>query len=573
MKLINHPPLVAVPFAMSGTRSTIPVNPSGTAGAASYTNGFPPVTMQPLASGGTPPWGQDFNGLLYAITNSTRWAMSGGTFTFDNTFAVDPNIGGYPKGGILQSTNGRSFWVSLIDDNTTDPDSASTPVTNWSALLPNLGSLSVTLSTGSVTPTPSQLAVRQIVATGVLSANQTITLPLVSGMTFVVANQTTGAFTVTAIGATGTGVSIPQGQAMTIACDGTNWYATSSSNTGSYLPINGTAVAATKLATARQFSVTGDATTTTPASFDGTANAVLNITISNGAVNLAKMANLTANSLLGNPTGSAATPQAITLTNGLIFSGSALSMGNITPASVNASGTVKGTSLASGSAATSGYPLDVDTGVGRVLIRNNGGGSPGIDAVNSGNTAYVNMLSNSTWQMPSLFTTSTSTSALYVANGGNLRIGSSNGNSKYLRTNPGSAALEFVNNAYSSVVAWLGDDGTLNTVGNANFGLSDARAKDNIDRAAEPRPLHHDVAWTTYVWKRDGSPGRGAIAQDVQAVAPDLVKLESPNGEETLMLDKLGLASEVAFWAARTVDRLARRVAELEEMIYGGGKQ
>lgn len=573
MKLINHPPLVAVPFAMSGTRSTIPVNPSGTAGAASYTNGFPPVTMQPLASGGTPPWGQDFNGLLYAITNSTRWAMSGGTFTFDNTFAVDPNIGGYPKGGILQSTNGRSFWVSLIDDNTTDPDSASTPVANWSALLPNLGSLSVTLSTGSVTPTPSQLAVRQIVATGVLSANQTITLPLVSGMTFVVANQTTGAFTVTAIGATGTGVSIPQGQAMTIACDGTNWYATSSSNTGSYLPINGTAVAATKLATARQFSVTGDATTTTPASFDGTANAVLNITIANGAVNLAKMANLTANSLLGNPTGSAATPQAVTLINGLIFSGSTLSLGNITPASVNASGAIRGGSLAVGPSATSGSPLDLDTGVGRIMVRNSGFGSPNLDAVNAANSAYVQINSGSPWAMPSLTVSSGSTSGLYAANGTNLRIGSTSGLSKYLRTNPSNAQLEFVNNAYSAVIAWMGDDGSINTLGNGNFALSDENAKKNIDRVAEPRPLHRDVPWTTYLWKESGVPGRGAIAQDVRAVAPDLVKEESPNDEPILVLNETGLAEELSFWAAREVDRLQRRVTELEEMVYGGGKQ
>jgi len=63
-------------------------------------------------------------------------------------------------------------------------------------------------------------------------------------------------------------------------------------------------------------SLTGDVTATGP----GAAAA----TIANAAVTLAKMANLAADSLLGNPTGSSATPSAITLGSGLAFSGTTL---------------------------------------------------------------------------------------------------------------------------------------------------------------------------------------------------------------------------------------------------------
>jgi microcystin-dependent protein len=90
-------------------------------GAASLTDGFPPVTFQPLASGGVPPWGADFNGLLNQITAWTRWLSAGVPTSYDSVFQAA--IGGYPLGSIVESatTSGR-LWTSLVDNNVTNPD-------------------------------------------------------------------------------------------------------------------------------------------------------------------------------------------------------------------------------------------------------------------------------------------------------------------------------------------------------------------------------------------------------------------------------------------------------------------
>lgn len=97
-------------------------------GAASLADGFPPVTFTPIASGGVPPDGRDFNGILRQVTQALRWAQAGGMYTYDSSFSS--TVGGYPKGAMLRSAvlNGR-VWMSTVDNNTTDPDSQS--AANW----------------------------------------------------------------------------------------------------------------------------------------------------------------------------------------------------------------------------------------------------------------------------------------------------------------------------------------------------------------------------------------------------------------------------------------------------------
>ena len=90
-------------------------------GAASLETGFPPLTFQQLAAGGSPPFGQDFNGILRMITTIQQWQQAGGGWKFDSAFAAD--IGGYPAGAILQSNLVLSRqWQSTVDGNLTDPD-------------------------------------------------------------------------------------------------------------------------------------------------------------------------------------------------------------------------------------------------------------------------------------------------------------------------------------------------------------------------------------------------------------------------------------------------------------------
>jgi len=114
---------------------------SGTDAPASLTDGFPPETFTPIASGGVPPNGKDFNGILNQITAGMRWFMAGGAALFDSTFCTA--IGGYPKGAQLSSlTTPGTVWVSTVDANATDPDGVG--AANWVAIKPTAGVLRVT---------------------------------------------------------------------------------------------------------------------------------------------------------------------------------------------------------------------------------------------------------------------------------------------------------------------------------------------------------------------------------------------------------------------------------------------
>lgn len=131
-----------IPFANSAGGSFIRPIPQSSqigiqAGAASLTDGFPPATFSPIAAGGTPPFGQDFNGLMNQVTLWNQWQSAGGPIIYDGTFSSA--IGGYPKGAMLQSavTIGLLFF-SLVDGNTTNPDSGGT---NWIVLGETTGAL------------------------------------------------------------------------------------------------------------------------------------------------------------------------------------------------------------------------------------------------------------------------------------------------------------------------------------------------------------------------------------------------------------------------------------------------
>lgn len=108
---------------------SIPVNSQigTTNGAASLTDGFPPLTFTPESAGGTPPFGKDFNGILNQITQWSQWFSAGGAILYDATFQAA--IGGYPNGAIVGSLIvPGNFWMSTVDSNTSNPDSGGA---NW----------------------------------------------------------------------------------------------------------------------------------------------------------------------------------------------------------------------------------------------------------------------------------------------------------------------------------------------------------------------------------------------------------------------------------------------------------
>lgn len=115
--------------AAGGNINDIPVDSTGVAGRASLDIGYPPETMVPLGSGGTPPFGQDTNGIFRQITQSIQWTSNAGApFVYDATFSAA--IGGYPEGAVLASTSQPgAYWLSVADDNTVDPEAGVSA--NW----------------------------------------------------------------------------------------------------------------------------------------------------------------------------------------------------------------------------------------------------------------------------------------------------------------------------------------------------------------------------------------------------------------------------------------------------------
>jgi hypothetical protein len=282
MQKSNAPTKLTVAFASgtgAGPVNTVPLTPGATPGTASYQTGFTSVNMEPIASGGVPPFGADFNGLFKDATLARMWQEAGYTYSFDAAFAGNANIGGYPAGSVLLMGNGKGLWINQTDNNSQSPDAAG--AAGWIGL-PAAGTYTITTTGGTTTPDPSVLGVTTLLVTGTLASNATLKLPLVAGSRWIIANNTSGSYTLTVQGATGAGVSITQGSALTVFTDGTNYYAASANISGQYLPIDGTAVAATKLATPRAFQITGLATAAS-INFDGTGNVIFNVTALNVA--------------------------------------------------------------------------------------------------------------------------------------------------------------------------------------------------------------------------------------------------------------------------------------------------
>lgn len=72
------PSIIPEPFAEHGAKNVIPAeSPGASEPNASWTQGFPPVTMLNKQAGGKPPLGQDFNGILNALSQHLFFTQSG----------------------------------------------------------------------------------------------------------------------------------------------------------------------------------------------------------------------------------------------------------------------------------------------------------------------------------------------------------------------------------------------------------------------------------------------------------------------------------------------------------------
>lgn len=128
---MKNPKLIVKPFAKNGQKNVIPENyeTSMESNQATWDQGFGQITMLPVAAGGLPPKGQDFNGILNQISENIVYLSQGGRFKFSSEYAEA--IGGYPKGAILQSDDEKKEYLSLIDNNKVDFNTATDISASW----------------------------------------------------------------------------------------------------------------------------------------------------------------------------------------------------------------------------------------------------------------------------------------------------------------------------------------------------------------------------------------------------------------------------------------------------------
>lgn len=188
--------------------------------AASFTDGFPPLTFQPASAGGCAPFGKDFNGIFFMLSSWTRWINAGGPLFYDSSF--QSSVSGYPKQSVLANLNTAGcYWVSTVDGNASNPDLGGA---NWQSGCANSGVVVGGTSTGSanaqaVSGSPFILqAGAQVVFSAGFSNSGAMTLAVNGGSAIAVVKQVPGGST-TAL----TGNEVRAGQMTHVVYDGTNW--------------------------------------------------------------------------------------------------------------------------------------------------------------------------------------------------------------------------------------------------------------------------------------------------------------------------------------------------------------
>jgi len=166
MQLSNAPLKLVEAWATGDSTKTnpipVPSQTSITPGAASWTDGFPPLCATPLASGGIPPSKADMNGGLYQMSAIDVWECAGAGFPYDAAFSTA--IGGYPKGARVLKSSGSSYWISTVDNNVTNPDTGGS---GWASD----GTGGITALTGDVTASGPGSVAATLAASGVTAGS------------------------------------------------------------------------------------------------------------------------------------------------------------------------------------------------------------------------------------------------------------------------------------------------------------------------------------------------------------------------------------------------------------------
>lgn len=260
---ITQPEFIPVPWAANGQKVSIPEEQTSAGnGRASWKTGFPTENTLPISQGGVPANYQDFQGVLYSLSENVCYQQAGGMFTWSAT--ID-----YQNGARVLGSDGKAY----ISTGKTGP---STTVVN------------------PVGDTSGKWILDANMAQ-VSSAASAITQDYVTSGGYTVSGDVTYGGNVTVSGTVNGGGVVHLVGNETIS--GTKTFAsTISGNITGSASYATSAGQATKLTTARTVQTNlGD---TTSASFDGTANITPGVTgtlaVANGGTGVTTIANIQA---------------------------------------------------------------------------------------------------------------------------------------------------------------------------------------------------------------------------------------------------------------------------------------
>ena len=164
--------LFTKPFGVAGDKTPIP-NDTQVDGTVSYQTGFGADYERQL---GVDPAAkniarQTFNELMFDTTTSLQEMQAGfGTSVYNLALAQALPGGGYPKGAVIPSLDGNSFWFNRIPNNATNPDTGGA---GWAPLLRYGGYASFSVITTSAALTLGSVNL-------VSAAGLTPTLPILA---------------------------------------------------------------------------------------------------------------------------------------------------------------------------------------------------------------------------------------------------------------------------------------------------------------------------------------------------------------------------------------------------------
>lgn len=417
-----------------------------------------------------------------------------------------------------------------------------------------------TVTGGTVTLTLTEAA--NVVQTydGVLISNVDIVVPPLVQV-YYVSNQTTGAFNFRVMtGLGGTTVTIPTGQNAILFSDGTNVINASTTLAGissivfaagsAASPSIGIGSSTTGLYSAGVGEVSVSSAGVKVAGFTG---AGLGVTVDGGGIGISSAAG-NATVLVERPVGS----------YGVVnyYTGLQLrwrhGVNNVAEGGANA-GSNCFWERYNDAGASLGVNVEFNRATGLATF-NNGTTVTGLATFNNGVAVITGGISSANGGISSIVTTGagiTSTSAgsqstlslVDNTSGAHLKMTGVGGGAtaKFIRINA-AGGMEWINNAYTLVIASLTDAGAFTAV---SVGISsDRRLKNNI-RSTLWSSVFRLLRVNGMTYTRGGKPELGLIAQDLDPVYPELVNKE----QEFMSVNYMGLVGELVnsnklLWAA-----------------------